>query len=228
VFSFLKNLNCRFLQRALTGKKSVEAYIRNISRETRPNRHFRMSKILYDIEKLDKASGRKAREYLKNLKPNLIINMANSPEDLKITASLRELVKGSLGIDLSCLGLVYADNEVDRAMKKLIPLVIESPRSMAAKQIERIAEKIFQSKDFPHMPLDFSLYKDSFELASIEAENDKAYIEETAQSAGPGEEAPGKSAAEMEAIIAAQQQKIQELQQTVRMLTLGAPKTDME
>jgi flagellar biosynthesis protein FlhG len=225
VFSFLKNLNFRFLQRALTGKKPVETYIRNISREVRPNRRFRMSKLLHDIEKLDKASGRKAREYLKNLRPSLIINMANSSEDLKITASLRELVKGSLGIDLSCLGLVFADTEVGRAMKKLIPLAIESPQSMAAKQIERIAEKIFQSKDFPHMPLDLSLYKDSFELASIEADNDKAYME-TAQSEGLQEEAPGKTAAEMEAIITAQQQKIQELQQMVRMLTLGAPKAE--
>jgi flagellar biosynthesis protein FlhG len=153
--------------------------------------------------------------------------MAGSAEDMKITASLRELVKGSLGIDLSCLGMVYADNEVDKAMKKLVPLVIESPQSMAAKQIERIAEKIFQSKNFPDLPLDLSLYKDSFELASIEAENDSAYIEEMAAHSGPQAQGPGRSAAEMEQIITAQQRKIQELQQTVRMLTLGAPKTDI-
>ncbi|MCL1818512.1 MAG: P-loop NTPase, partial [Spirochaetaceae bacterium] len=165
IFSFLKNLNFRFLRRALTGKKSVETYMQNISLENRPNSHFRMTKILSDIEKLDKASANKAREYLKNLKPSLIVNMASSIEDLKIIDSLRLLVKDSLNINLACLGMVHADNEVDKAMKNLVPLAVEAPKSVAAKQIERIAEKIFQSKEFPDMPLDFSLYKDSFELA---------------------------------------------------------------
>jgi flagellar biosynthesis protein FlhG len=224
VFSFLKNLNFRFLQRALIGKKSVETYIRDISRESRPNTHFRMNKILHDIEMLDKAQAKKAREYLKNLKPCLIVNMASSPEDMKLVENLRQLVKESLNIELSCLGLVCADNEIDKAIKKLTPLAIESPDSMAAKQIERIAEKIFQSKNFPDLPLDLSMYKDSFELTSIEAENDWAYMREMAAAQAPESQGPGENAVDMEAIIAAQQQKIQELQQTVRMLTLGAPK----
>jgi flagellar biosynthesis protein FlhG len=223
VYSFLKNLNFRFLQRALGGKKTVEACIRGHARETRPNIRFRMGRILSEIEKLDRDSGKKARDYLKNLKPSLIVNMASSPEDLKLIENLRQLVKDGLNVDLACLGMVCADKAVDQAIKKLLPLAIDSPDSMAAKQIERIAEKIFQSKNFPEMPLDLCAYKDSFGLASIEAENDWAAIRE-AVAAG----AAGQNSTDMEAIIAAQQQKIQELQQTVRMLTLGAPRADME
>jgi flagellar biosynthesis protein FlhG len=225
VYSFLKNLNFRFLQRALAGKKAVEACIRSHAQEAKPNTRFRMSKILHEIEKLDRDSGSKARAYLKNLKPSLIVNMAVSPEDLKLIESLRQLVRDGLNVDLACLGMVCADNEVDQAIKKLLPLAVDSPQSMAAKQIARIAEKIFQSKNFPDMPLDLSAYKDSFELASIEARNDWEYMREAAENGDP-EAGPGKNAAEMESIIAAQQQKIQELQQTVRMLTLGMPKTD--
>jgi flagellar biosynthesis protein FlhG len=223
VYSFLKNLNFRFLQRALGGKKAVEACIRGHARETRPNTRFRMGRVLSEIEKLDRDSGKKARDYLKNLKPGLIVNMASSPEDLKLVGNLRQLVKDGLNVDLACLGMVCADNEVDKALKKLLPLAIDSPQSMAAKQIERIAEKIFQSKNFPDMPLDLSAYKDSFGLASIEAENDWAALREAAAGGG-ADGAEGRNSADMEAIIAAQQQKIQELQQTVRMLTLGAPK----
>jgi flagellar biosynthesis protein FlhG len=227
VYAFLKNLNFRFLQRALAGKKSVEDCIRNFMREAKPNTRFRMSRVLRDIEKLDKASGKKAREYLKNLKPSLVVNMAASPADLKLIDNLRQLVKDGLNVDLACLGMVCADNEVDQSMKKLLPLAIESPQSMAAKQIERIAEKIFQSANFPDMPLDLSAYKDSFELTSIEAENDWEDIRRAAETGGI-EAGPGGDAAEMQSIIAAQQQKILELQQTVRMLTLGGARTDME
>jgi flagellar biosynthesis protein FlhG len=227
VYSFLKNLNFRFLQRALTGKKSVETCIREFSRETKPNTRFRMSRVLHDIEKLDKACGEQAREYLKNLKPSLIVNMASSPEDLNLVNNLRHLVKTSLNVDLICLGMVCADNEVDNCVKKLLPLAIESPQSMAARQIERIAEKIFQSKNFPDLPLDLSVYRDSFELTSIEAENDWAYMRETAETGGQGT-ASGRNSPnnDRETIIMAQQQEIEELRQTIRMLTLGAPKTE--
>jgi flagellar biosynthesis protein FlhG len=226
VYSFLKNLNFRFLQRALSGKKAVEDCIRGYSREARPNTRFRMSRVLNEIEKLDRDSGKLARSYLRNLKPGLIVNMASAPDDLKLVENLRQLVKDGLNVELACLGMVCADNEVDKAIKKLLPLAIDSPGSMAAKQIERIAEKIFQSTNFPDMPLDLAAYKDSFELTSIEAENDWAGMREAAAAGGP--EGPERNSADMEAIIAAQQQKIQELQQTVRMLTLGAPKADGE
>jgi flagellar biosynthesis protein FlhG len=227
VFSFLKNLIFRFLQRALTKNKSVENYVRNIAREPKPNTRFKIGKILRDIEKLDKDSGKQARDYLRSLKPSVIVNMADSPGDLKIIENLRELVKTSLNINLSCLGLVYADPSVDRAMKALSPLAIESPGSPAARQIERIAEKIVQSRNFPDLPLDLSMYKDSFELAAIEAENDWTYMREEASGGGVPAAGSGIDPAEMAAIIAAQQQKIQELQSTVRMLTLGrsAPET---
>jgi flagellar biosynthesis protein FlhG len=221
VYGFLKNLNFRFLQRALTGKKTVEECIRSHAREARPNTRFRMSRVLHEIEKLDRDSGRTARGYLKSLKPSLVVNMAFTPEDLKPVDNLRQLVRDGLNVDLACLGMVCADNEIDKAMKKLMPLALESPQSMAARQIERIAEKIFQSDNFPDMPLDFSEYKDSFELAAIEADNDWACMREPAATGG----AEGRNPADMEAIIVAQQRKIQELQQTVRMLTLGAPKT---
>ncbi len=217
VYGFLKNTVFRFLQRALADKKSASTYLEGILKEPKPNALPPMGKILKDIETRDKASGKKIREYLRSLKPSLIVNMAESPEDLGIIENLRNLVKKNLEIDLGCLGLVYYDTAVNASMRDLKPLVTAYPESLAARQINRIAQKIVQSREFPDLPLDLSSYKDSYELASIEAEND--FPEKEAPS-GP-DRSDGIAPDEMLAVLSAQQKKISELQGTLRMLTMG-------
>ena len=218
VFGFLKSLVFRFLQRALSGRKSVGNYVNSLLRETKPNALPPMKKILREIEALDRTAGGTAREYLKNLKPSLVVNMAESPEDLAIIGNLRSLVKKSLEIELSCLGLVYYDKAVGRSVSSLSPLAMQSPESLAARQIARIAEKIIQSRNFPELPLDLSMYRDSFELAALEAESD--FPEKDGRTAG-GDGGGGLNPEEMIAVMAAQQKKISELQGALRMLNMG-------
>lgn len=216
VYSFFKNTVFRFLHRAFNGKKQVSDYLKGILKEPKPNSLPPIGKILPEIDAIDAEAGVKAREYVGMLKPNLIINMAESPDDFHIVESLRGLIKKNLEIDIGCLGLVYFDKMVPKALGALKPLVLHSPESLAAKQIGRIAEKLVQSRNFPDMPLDLTQYKDSFELAQIEAQYDYSEV-------GPevsGKEAENFGPEEFLAVMTAQQKKISELQGTIRMLTL--------
>jgi len=216
-YGFLKNTVFRFLQLELANKKAASTLLAETLREARPNALPPMAKIIKSIEARDKASGARVREFLKSLKPGLVVNMAETPEDLRIIENLQDLVKKNLGVDLSCLGLVYRDEEVNASMRELRPLVLGRPDSLAARQINRVAQKILQSRDFPDMPLDLSLYRDSFELAAIEAENDYSR-----KAAAPAAEKSDTIAPdEMLAVLSAQQKKISELQGTIRMLTMG-------
>ncbi len=216
-YGFLKNTVFRFLQLELANKKAASTLLAETLREARPNALPPMAKIIKSIEARDKASGARVREFLKSLKPGLVVNMAETPEDLRIIENLQDLVKKNLGVDLSCLGLVYRDEEVNASMRELRPLVLGRPDSLAARQINRVAQKILQSRDFPDMPLDLSLYRDSFELAAIEAEND--YSRKAAAPAAEKSDAIAPD--EMLAVLSAQQKKISELQGTIRMLTMG-------
>ena len=222
-YSFLKNTLFRFLQRAFASQTRVSEYLKNVQKEPKPNSLPPFGKILREVDKISKASGKQMREYVAMLKPSIVVNMAESPEDLNIVESFRGLVQKNLELDLGCLGVVYQDKNIDKALKDLKPFVLHYPESIAAKEFQRLSDKLVQSRNFPAMPLDLNLYKDSFELAQIEAQYDYSELEAGPDPEGKGVQDMGPD--EFLAVLTAQQKKISELQSTIRMLTLrgGSP-----
>ncbi len=217
-YSFLKNTLFRFLQRAFASKNRVADHLKKILKEPKPNSLPPLGRILKDVDRIDKTSGKRMREYVKMLKPSLVVNMAEAPEDMNIVESFRSLVQKNLEIDLGCLGFVYNDKNVTHSLKSLKPFVLDYPDSLAAKEFQRLSDKLVQSRNFPSMPLDLNMYKDSFELAQIEAQYDFAE-----RDSGPGPESKelqDMGADEFLAVLTAQQKKISELQGTIRMLTM--------
>jgi flagellar biosynthesis protein FlhG len=215
-YNFLKNAVFRQLQRTLSSPKKVVNYLKDVVKDKTPGATPTIAQILEKIEKISGKAGSEAREQVDALFPHLVLNMGESPEDLEIAYSLRDLVTKNLAMNLGCLGFVYQDKAVAAALKGLKPVVVDREDSLVSREIDRIAQKILQSPQFPVMPLDLEEYEDSFELASIEAQNDFSDVEgiEDMRQAGIAPE-------DFLAIIAAQKKKIEELQGTLRMLTMG-------
>ncbi|MFO7782903.1 MAG: P-loop NTPase [Spirochaetia bacterium] len=216
-YNFLKNAVFRQLQRNLNSPKKVVNYLKDVVKDKTPGATPTISQILEKIEKISGKAGAEARAQVDVLLPHLVLNMGESPEDLEIGYSLRDLVGKNLGVGIGCLGFVYQDKAVAAALKGLKPVVVDREDSLVSREIDRIAQKILQSPQYPVMPLDLQEYEDSFELASIEARNDFTEVdgmEDARQRAGVSPE-------DFLAIIAAQKKKIEELQGTVRMLTMG-------
>ena len=216
-YNFLKNAVFRQLQRSLSSPKKVVNYLKDIVKDKKPGATPTISQILEKIEGISGKAGAEARAQVDGLLPHLVLNMCESPEDLEIGYSLRDLVGKNLAVNIGCLGFVYQDKAVAAALKGLKPVVVDREDSLVSREIDRIAQKILQSPQYPVMPLDLQEYEDSFELASIEARNDFTEVdgmEDARQRAGVSPE-------DFLAIIAAQKKKIEELQGTVRMLTMG-------
>jgi len=215
VYSFLKNLMVRFFQRAFADYNKVSEYLKKVGKEKRPGGHFSISEIINQIIDIDKKAGEKAKEYILTLHPKLIVNMASSPQDLEIVDNLRELINTTLALDIECMGMLYMDLNMEEALNRKKPLVVFDENSILSREVERIALKIVQSEKFPHMPLDLNYYKDSFELAQIEASTDYQEIRTL--------KSEELDVGELLAIISTQRKKIRELEGTVRMLTLKNP-----
>ncbi len=216
-YNFLKNAVFRQLQRSLSSPKKVVNYLKDVVKDKTPGATPTISQILDKIEGISGKAGAEARAQVDGLLPHLVLNMGESPDDLEIGYSLRDLVRKNLAVSIGCLGFVYQDKAVAAALKGLKPVVVDREDSLASREIDRIAQKILQSPQYPVMPLDLQEYEDSFELASIEARNDFTEVdgmEDARQRAGVSPE-------DFLAIIAAQKKKIEELQGTVRMLTMG-------
>jgi flagellar biosynthesis protein FlhG len=213
-YGFLKNVVYRFFQRAFASHKEISKYLKKSLKEKKPGTSLAVSAIIKNIEEIDTSEGEKARKYVSVLKPKLIVNMAESPDELVIIEKLRDLVKSTLDLDVELMGLVYADNSIDESLEERLPLVIYKNDTMAARDIARIALKIIHSDRFPDMPLALDYYKDTFELTQIEAHNDFEELE----SLRKNEEELNLE--ELLTIISAQEKQINELRGTIRMLTM--------
>jgi flagellar biosynthesis protein FlhG len=213
VYGFLKSLVFRFLMRAFNRNEEVSLYLKNIVKEKDPKSFVNIAQIIKKIREIDPESGGKAKKYISVLKPQLLINMAENPDVLLIIEKLRDLIKKSLILDIECIGLIYSDDAVDEALSENIPVIVKERHSIVSKDIERIAQKIIQSHSFPDMPLDFSYYKDTFELTQIEAQNDYQ------EAAGLTKLEDEVRISKLLTVIDKQKQHIKDLEGHMRMLT---------
>jgi flagellar biosynthesis protein FlhG len=216
-YNFLKNLMFRFFQRALSTYDDASQYLQDLLLEQGPNSTPTISQIVAAIKSKNRDAGEKAERYLSALHPKLVINLADSPDNVYISEQLRDLVKRNLEIEVECIGLIYNDKTVKTSVSESVPLLKFDSECHASRAIKRIAKKILQSEKFPLMQIEHDQYKDSFELAMTEAQND--YEEPVVNM--QDKEKP--DIGELIALISNQKKQINELRGTVRMLTMKNP-----
>jgi flagellar biosynthesis protein FlhG len=218
-YGFLKNAVFRLLQQTYSGHKGITGFLSEIVKEQQPNSTPSIRTILDGIRKINKREAKRGEQAIAELKPSIVISMADRPEDMEIVQSLRTLIEQNLAVEPICLGFLYYDYIVREAVTDTVPLALVGRDSLILKEIDRMAQKIVHSDNFPVMPLDLNEYEDSFELATIEAEEDYKSINphpHTRMDQQPDE----ATAEEFIRLITAQKQEIKELQNTVRALTL--------
>lgn len=154
-------------------RTEVVEYIRTLMGERTPNSTPKISEILLEIDRIDSHTSAELKEQIYCMKPFIILNGAHSPHDLESARNLQNLIYKNMDIELECLGVVFADDTgMRRASETKTPLVLTALESQARENINRIAEKILLSPDFPTLPLDFEMYSNTFELTEIEMQND--------------------------------------------------------
>lgn len=213
-YSLLKNVLFYRLREEFAQAKKITSYLRSVQKDKTPGSTPSLEDIVAGIKKLDTKAGNRARKRITELKPLLLLNMVTQGGDFQMLTSLRGLITKNLGIDPACLGAVFHDPVCSQAIGEIQPVSEFAPLSPVSYQIDRIAQKIYQSEKFPDMPLDFEEYADSYELTNIELEDD---IE---QYGAPGGQAEANTQEFIE-VIAKQKQEIEELKRTLRMISGG-------
>lgn len=216
-YGLLKNMTFRALQQSFSGNRKISSFLTRVLKEKRPGGAPTIREIVEEISEKETRSGKRARDSLAVLQPKLIVNMGRSVDDLDVIENLHATVEKNLQINLECLGLVAYDRRVSDSTAELEPVTEAHPESVVSGQIERIAQKILQSDNFPYMPLDLESYKDTYELTRIESEDDFAVIQQEAESSAG---AASLETAELIELISEQKKQIRELRGAVRMLTM--------
>lgn len=217
-YSFLKNYVFRFLQRVFVGEKNIESYFKKALKERQPGAKKTAAEMISDIREINPTLGNKAEAFLEVLQPKLILNKIVGMEDATLAEGLRDLCAQNLSINLEGLGTVMNEEIINRSVNLQRPFIVDNTDNIATTEIHRISQKIIQSGNFPKMPFELDYYADSFELLHIEMENDLALVQ------GGGKNTDGPENYDINKLlelIRIQQGKIQELQGTVRMLSIS-------
>jgi len=220
-YTFLKNLTIRFLQKAFASNRKMDDYLKKNIKRMLPGTNLTLAHLLHEIGMEEPETRDKALAYLEVLQPKVIINMMDEEEDFKMASNLAGLVKRDLLINLECLGAVLFDRNINDSLHDRHPFLMQYQDTLTAQQIFRIGQKIAQSRNFPELPLDYTEYKDSFELTEIESMNDFELFRQIKAAEEKSTLPEGYDLDQLLDIIEKQQAKIQELQQTVKMLGLG-------
>ncbi len=220
-YIFLKNLTIRFLQKAFISNKKMETYLKKNIKRMLPGTKLTLAHLLDEIGQEEPETREKALNYLEVLQPKIILNMMEEKEDFQMARNLSGLVKKDLLVNLECLGIVLFDRKINESIKDRHPFLLEHQDTIAAQQVFRLGQKIAQSRNFPELPLDYAAYGDSFELSSIEAENDFEVYDRIRAEEEKQILPEGYDLDKLLEIIERQQKKIHELQQSVRMMGLG-------
>lgn len=139
-YGFLRSLFARGLRKRLQREKLklklVERALSQLSPRATP------LDIVEAIHRYDQALGNVAAQELARVGPRMVVSQTRLRSDLELGPAMAAISQRFLGVRLDYLGHVEHDDAVWLSVRKQAPLLIESPTSKGARNIERIARRI--------------------------------------------------------------------------------------
>jgi flagellar biosynthesis protein FlhG len=147
LLGFLKNFLFRRLDEALKGKRELREQLNHLFHQPQDNAALTTTSILEQVRRLDPGAEQPLRDLCASIRPRVIFNLGEQPEDLNLVKQFQRGLKKVLSLEADYLGFIFTDSHVPRAVKQRKPLLTLFPDSIAAKEIKQIARRLLKFKD---------------------------------------------------------------------------------
>jgi flagellar biosynthesis protein FlhG len=139
-YGFLRALFARALRRRLMKERHklrlVERALLGLAPMASPH------DIIGAIHRIDQSLAKVSALELARLAPRLVVSQTRLRTDLELGPAMSSIAERFLGISLDYLGHIEHDDAIWLSVRKRTPLLIESPTSKGARNIERVARRI--------------------------------------------------------------------------------------
>jgi flagellar biosynthesis protein FlhG len=98
--------------------------------------------LVHAIARYDTGLGQLAASELSRIRPRLVVNNARLRQDTDLGSSMCDLARRHLGVNFDYVGHIEQDDAVWLSVVHQRPLLIDSPTSKSARNLERIARRI--------------------------------------------------------------------------------------
>ena len=144
---FLKNYLFRSIKRRLAGNHHVQNVLRETFNRAIEDQVPSITELQRVVAEADPEADRQALKVYKQCRPRVIFNRGKRPEDARVADQISQSLGKILQVDADFFGFVFEDGAIDAAIRRRGPLVHLYPESTAARNIQRIAERIVKYWD---------------------------------------------------------------------------------
>ncbi len=141
-YSFLKGAIFRFFTHQFPNKSperaSIQSFIKSVATGTESSFIALMETLCQQFPE----TGIPACQELAKLRPQVVLNMGSTTQDLEMGRRLRSLVNSKLGIPMDFIGFIPLDPIVPMAVARRAPASILEPASNFAMAIHKTADRI--------------------------------------------------------------------------------------
>lgn len=141
-YSFLKAAAYRFLTRQFKAKSEERLLIENYIKNSQAGAESSYVALVEEICNKFPESGNKAKNELSKYRPQVILNMGKSTQDLEMARRLRSLVWNKLNITLDFVGFTPKDSGIELAVATRVPIALSNPNSAFITQLEAATKRI--------------------------------------------------------------------------------------
>jgi flagellar biosynthesis protein FlhG len=143
VYSFIKS--CIFRMLAFHFKAEQANDLLDIlakAKDVAANPHLRtVDNILDEVSKVNSAASESARKMLDKFRPGIVINMVQSPAEIKSGNVIRSMLEQYLSVSSSLVTTIPTDTLVRKALFKNEPMMLAYPGSEFSMAVRRLAEQ---------------------------------------------------------------------------------------
>lgn len=146
-YGFIKTALFRKLTRAYSKDKVVCDLLQELGKPKSVRNIESMSEL---IKKLESENGNLKGDFIRQLdsfNPQVIVNMLTTQEEQESVEAVKLVAEKYLNLKIDFLGCVYNDPLIRKSVKTMTPLLMQSPYSTPAREIERIVIKILESEE---------------------------------------------------------------------------------
>jgi flagellar biosynthesis protein FlhG len=139
-YRFVRSLYFRALRRALTKERFKWRLVEKAAAALPPLAGPR--ELIVELRRYDDAVALLAAQQLGRVTPRLVVGQTRLKSDLDLGHSMTVIGERFLGISFDYLGHIEQDDAVWLTVRRQKPLLIDSPASKSARNIERVARRI--------------------------------------------------------------------------------------
>lgn len=143
-YSFLKAAAFRFFMRQFKTKSEERMLMDKYIRESTSGADMSFTEMVDTVVKYFPDTGKTARDQLARYRPQVIVNIGETSQDLEMAKRLRSLVQKKLGIQMDFVGFLPKDEGVNYAIALRSPLAVTNPDCQFVMGITKSVERIFQ------------------------------------------------------------------------------------